>query len=54
MTEDRIPRYTRTVAAHSHTARALDWTTSPVTAPHPERTQGSAEEAIAADCDELH
>ena len=42
------------MAAHSHTAAALDCTASPVTAPQPDTTQGSAEDAIAADCEGLH
>lgn len=42
------------MAAHWHTAAALDWTARPVTAPHPETTHGRAEDAMAADCDALH
>lgn len=42
------------LAAHWHTAAAEDCTTSPVTAPQPETTQGSAAVAMAADCDALH
>lgn len=39
---------THTVAAHSHTAAALDRTARPVTAPHPETTHGSADDAMAS------